>query len=190
MLKCISSTPVRTVKPTVLPKYVRVLSEHPRPNGDGDGMPFLNTLRPSSYMACQGKSVAWIHKRKILSHLLGLCSLYIALKMHCMVHEVDTLNISSLICLLTRVKSGHVDVFIMRRPVCMCRHVRRTLSVEVACVVQSACGSGTCECASQWVRWEKTVIQWATRFIFSLSSSRLLWFLYVFFFFFKSLIST
>jgi len=63
MLKCISFTPVRTVKPTALSKYVRVLSEHPRPNRDG-GMAFSNTTRPSFYTACQGKSEAWIHERK------------------------------------------------------------------------------------------------------------------------------
>jgi len=41
-----------------------------------------------------------------------------------MVDEVDTLNWTSLICLLARVKRGHVDVFIMRQSpetcVCVC----------------------------------------------------------------------
>ncbi len=128
MLKCISSTPVRTVKPTALPKYVRMLSEHHRPDGDG-GMAFSNTLRPSSYTVCQDKSVAWIHKKKSYATfglLLTIHSFKSDSDWLCgaiLLHEVDTLNISSLLCFLTRVKSGYVDVFLMRkalRPVCVC----------------------------------------------------------------------
>lgn len=108
-------------------------------------MAFSNTLRPSSYTACQGKSVAWIHKRKSYATFLSSCSLYIALKMHCMVHEVDTLNISTLICQLTRVKSGHVDVFIMRKSPKTCVYVQ-------ACEKDSQCGGGMCCAVSLWIR--------------------------------------
>lgn len=46
---------------------------------------------------------------------------------------------------------------------CVCRPVRRTLSVEEGCVVRWVCGSAACVCARQWDRKETTVIQWATR---------------------------
>lgn len=143
MLRCISSTPVRTVKPTALPKYARELSEHPTPNGDG-GMAFLNTLRPSSYTACQGKSIAWIHKRKSFATFLGSCSLYIALKMHCMRWTFHHWYVGLL--------ESKVDIWCVYNKkesldLCVCVFV-----CVQACEKDSQCGGGLCCAVSLWIR--------------------------------------
>lgn len=129
-----------------------------------EGWHFLNMQRTPSYTDCQGKSVGWIHaalQRDLMSPAwpcnirntaLGYFSAWGG---HRMLHRWI----------------GNIDAFLMTRGLCVCRHVRRTRSVEVACVVPSACGSGACECAFQWVKRERSVIQWATRFIYSLSGT-------------------